>query len=870
MPDRSASPSMGNIIAFVAILILALFVYPWLANKFFPNQQAALPPAVGENEKKPEKPPEQKPANANIADALKRAGPKPADEPVDRSSAAKSETPATGAQARPETAMKAAVPAAPNDDGRRYITLGSVDPDSSKNPYRMGATFTRVGGALARLELSSERYRDLDDRSGYLGHLVMDDSDTGPGCLVQAVVPGTPAARAGIKPGDRIMKVGYRGKDTATDSPDGLELVLRTTEPGNEVEVEVRPAPEAPKNGEPPKKDVQQQKVKRLTVKLMRRPLEVVRPERIQPSVLWVRNGPTDALRLKEDCPLSFLTTLQQVDDDKISADEGPDAKFEDELSAELPGVTLRTALWNIEYPKKGDAANATKVVFSCENSKYHLKFTKTYELVKADGDAAADSDARAYHLVMSLAITNLDSRKHDVAFRQDGPNGLPTEGAWYVTSKVSSAYNAGLRDVVYEFSGFGVGLATCAELSEKADKTEKFRKVIGESSEFSQHPPVFFGVDAQYFSVAMLTDSSSAPAIERAVALRVGGIEEQRRTLTNTTFRLIGKPFALGPGATCQTQRYDIFAGPKRPKLLEAYGLQGLISYGWEIFRMVAVPMTFILEFCYRWVHNYGLAIILLTVVVRLAMHPMSRRQAMNAQRMQALQKKMQPELAELKKKYKSDQEKLHKATMELWQKHGMNPFSTLGGCLLLFVQMPVFMGLYRALQVDIELRDAPLISSAVRWCSNLAAPDMLFDWGHYMPDWVNNGIGMQGIPFFGPMLGLGPYLNLFPIITICLFVVQQKVMMPPAADEQAEATQKMMKYMMIVMGLAFYKVAAGLCIYFIASTFWGLAEKQLLPKARTEDPDADVVPFAKSKPTQPRLTDSEREAIRRQKRKR
>ncbi len=166
-------------------------------------------------------------------------------------------------------------------------------------------------------------------------------------------------------------------------------------------------------------------------------------------------------------------------------------------------------------------------------------------------------------------------------------------------------------------------------------------------------------------------------------------------------------------------------------------------------------------------------------------------------------MQKKMQPELAELKKKYKNDQEKLHKATMELWQKHGMNPFSQLGGCLLLFMQMPIFMGLYRALQVDIELRDAPLISSAVRWCSNLAAPDMLFDWSNFMPNAVNNGIGFPWLPLLGPMLGLGPYLDLFPIITIGLFIIQQKVMMPPAADEQAEATQKMMKYMMIVMGL-------------------------------------------------------------------
>ncbi len=123
-------------------------------------------------------------------------------------------------------------------------------------------------------------------------------------------------------------------------------------------------------------------------------------------------------------------------------------------------------------------------------------------------------------------------------------------------------------------------------------------------------------------------------------------------------------------------------------------------------------------------------------------------------------------------------------------------------------------------------------LISHAMRWCSNLAAPDMLYDWSWFMPDAVNNGVGFPWFPLFGSMLGMGPYLNLFPIITIALFLVQQKVMMPPAADEQAAQQQKIMKYVMFLMAFMFYKVAAGLCIYFIATTLWGLAERRFLPK--------------------------------------
>jgi YidC/Oxa1 family membrane protein insertase len=134
-------------------------------------------------------------------------------------------------------------------------------------------------------------------------------------------------------------------------------------------------------------------------------------------------------------------------------------------------------------------------------------------------------------------------------------------------------------------------------------------------------------------------------------------------------------------------------------------------------------------------------------------------------------------------------------------------------------------------------------------------------------MPAAVNNGVGFPGIPIIGTMLGLGPYLNLFPIITLVLFLVQQKVMMPPAADPQMAQQQKIMKYMMFLMGLMFFKVAAGLCIYFVATTLWGLAEKQFMPKVKSgDDTDDDNVP-SRPLPKPDRPSNAEREAIRRKK---
>ena len=130
--------------------------------------------------------------------------------------------------------------------------------------------------------------------------------------------------------------------------------------------------------------------------------------------------------------------------------------------------------------------------------------------------------------------------------------------------------------------------------------------------------------------------------------------------------------------------------------------------------------------------------------------------------------------------------------------------------------------MGLYRSLATDVELRQAPLFSSMIRWCSNLAAPDMFLDWSNFLPGFLT-----------APEGWLGPYLNLFPLVTIGLFLWQQKLFMPPAMDEQAQMQQQVMKYMMWFMALMFFKVPCGLCLYFVASSLWGIGERLLLPQA-------------------------------------
>jgi YidC/Oxa1 family membrane protein insertase len=217
--------------------------------------------------------------------------------------------------------------------------------------------------------------------------------------------------------------------------------------------------------------------------------------------------------------------------------------------------------------------------------------------------------------------------------------------------------------------------------------------------------------------------------------------------------------------------------------------------------------------------------------------MFPVSRKQALGAQKMQ----KLQPELKRLTEKYKNDMEGRAKAQRELFRKHNYNPAA---GCLPVFLQLPIFIGLYKGLSLATELRQAPLIP-LISWCSDLSAPDRLFYWKNLLPDFLGSETGW-----------LGPYFNLLPIITIVLFLVQQKMFMPPAADEQQEMQQKMMKWMMVFMGLMFYKVAAGLCIYFIASSLWGIAERKLLPKISHETEESTAPPVADARKPSPDKT--------------
>lgn len=701
------------------------------------------------------------------------------------------------------------------------ISLGSADPES---PYRMLVTLANYGAAVATVEVNEPRLVSMSDapefRGGYLGILnfrtpaedaqaeykhireftVLQDAqgvnpsgtisdavpqmqaDTVPdaGCHVDVVGAGTAAEKAGLKVGDLITAV--------DDEPVGSHMQLQETllkrAPGQEIRLTVI------RDGNPQPVSV--------FATLARQPAKIIAPE----------NGD----------PLAFLTTLATFGNQKLESpfEEMGERIAKDDarmlsayLNMELPGLNMRTAYWEVESHTQ-DA-----VTFLYRVPKYALEIRKKYTLAATPENEVKNQLFPSYHLTLAVEVKNVGALGRTLSIQQDGPTGLPTEGHWYSSKTARGMFEmVGIRDVItgYENSN-KPAITSCQSIA-------KGKWGLYEPNHV--RPVKYIGVDAQYFSAILIPDRTPASmGLERYTALRVGAVPDPWVINTDTSCRVRTNAKMLNPGESAM-QEFTVFLGPKRPGLLTEYELDNVVYYGW--FGSISVLLTWVLHFFYNLFGNYGLAIILLTVCVRLAMFPLSKKQVKGALIMQ----KLQPEMEKIKEKFEDPVER-QKAQMQLFKDYNYNPMS---GCWVMLIQLPIFIALYRALLVDVELRQAPLISEGIRFCSNLAAPDKMFYWKPYIWDWISSGYGF---------LGLGPYLNLLPILTIIIFLVQQKMLMPPAVSDEQRMTQNMMKFMMVFMGFIFFKVPSGLCIYFIASSLWGLGERQLMPKA---DPAMETVP--------------------------
>lgn len=395
---------------------------------------------------------------------------------------------------------------------------------------------------------------------------------------------------------------------------------------------------------------------------------------------------------------------------------------------------------------------------------------------------------------------------QNDALTAQSGPRTFDLTPVAWMDANSGDGYYAEPQAV----AGFRKNVAAEVEV-ESIPRDPSGGELAGTLAPASAGGTAFAGVHGKYFTV-LLAPAQGAPkcfagAQWRKVRDPLAKDPEQAWTqiVADTQVEL-----ALPePGARTKIA-FDVYAGPKDPEELAAANPDFAALHRWDLgmLRVIAAPLLFLLKGFHALCSSWGVAIILLTLLVRVVLFPLNRRSQTAMARYTAKMKRLQPRIDELKKRYEHDASKLRTEQARLMQQEGA--FPPLGGCLPMFLQMPVFFGLYKALGISFDLRQQPFVG----WISDLALPDQSFE--------IN-------LPL--PLFGTVQYLNLLPPLMVVLWIWQQK-MMPAPADEQAARMQKMMMFMPVMMGVFLYNYAAGLSLYMITQSGLAIFEMKIIRK--------------------------------------
>jgi YidC/Oxa1 family membrane protein insertase len=281
---------------------------------------------------------------------------------------------------------------------------------------------------------------------------------------------------------------------------------------------------------------------------------------------------------------------------------------------------------------------------------------------------------------------------------------------------------------------------------------------------------------------------------------------------------------FDLGqtaPGPAEEKRSFLFFVGPIDPDVLStpAYEkLKPIIDYG--LFGFISKAIVFLLGLIQSVVANWGVAIIILTLVIRMAMFPLSRKSQLAMQGYQRQMAKLKPKMDEIKKRYAKNRKKMNEEVMKLYREEGVRVFPA--GCLIMFLQLPIFIGLFQALRYTVGLRH-----SAFLWAPDLTAPDRLA-----------GPVSTGSIPLVPDPL----YLNVFPILMGVTWYLST-ALAPKPSDPQQASTMKMMKWMPIIFSLLLYNYPAGLALYMVVSSTWSIFETKVVKKVFMKEDKAAVV---------------------------
>lgn len=373
------------------------------------------------------------------------------------------------------------------------------------------------------------------------------------------------------------------------------------------------------------------------------------------------------------------------------------------------------------------------------------------------------------YAADLSVRLDGFDNSKGDLSLELAFPHGLPVLERTPQQDHLAFASAAMVGKQVIRHHQGRSGIAGCGGSSQPFEASE---------------PGVvhWIGAESKYFLAAAMPEQSlDATAVFRRTE-NAGPIKVAVRV-----------PLALdGP-----TERhFTVYAGPLEFQRLQKYGvgLENAVQLGYRIFRPLTQLLLQFFQGVYRFVPNYGLVIVVLSVLLKLLFYPLTRKSMESMSQMQRLK----PEIDRLSEKFKDDPQRRNQAMFELYRKHKINP---MGGCLPLLLQMPVFIGLYNVFSSAIELRKAPFLL----WITDLSAPDRV-----------------------GAILGQP--IHILPLVMAGTSLLQAKL--TPSAPNQASMT-----YLMpLVTTLIFYGLPSGLVLYWTVTNVIQIGQQILMNRSASK----------------------------------
>jgi len=429
------------------------------------------------------------------------------------------------------------------------------------------------------------------------------------------------------------------------------------------------------------------------------------------------------------------------------------------------------------------------------------VRITETITIPRIDQGYRADG---GYELLVAYNVTNLSDHQHTVKLTINGPT----------VPKATTS-----RDIPSVVEGYDDN-QTIAMNAEPPSRLSTLAATKELKTSDKGWNLLWFGSSSNYFCAINRPENPGQFAQFTAVGLGPDIDKDPLVGLRATTGDMV---VAAGGQSLVATH---VFFGPKQRQWLnDAYYSAYPMSYDkmlvmtgsscawmmWDWLVSLLVWMLFAFHFVLR---DWGLAIIALVCLVRLILHPITRRSQVSMMKMQ----KLAPEMERLKKKFGDDTKGYQQAQMELYKEMGFTPVL---GCLPMFLQMPVFINLYGALLSTFELRQAPFLRFGwlhLTWIRDLSEPDNLIRFS---------------APVTIPFLGWHVYgINVLPVLMAVVTFMNQKYLMPPPAVQTPEQEQqrKMMTYTSLLFPLMFYAVPSGLNLYYLTSTGLGIVESWLI----------------------------------------